>query len=421
MNYTKYEMDNYNLYFIKTKKFKEINLQLCFRHDDNREDQVYRNLLIRVLASSTKKYPNLKDYNKALLSLYSPKINYETAVLGKERSINLIASYALEEYTEIGMNQKTLEFIFDNLLNPNAENSKFDEETFEVCKSKYIEILRSIKNDPREYTSHRIFDESDIYSFEKCDINDNINIAQKITNEELFKYYETIFTNNSLDVFVSGNFDEQKMKEILSNLIKGDFKKSEPNHPITFNEFKKEPNVIIEKSKTEQSQLAVCYKYDNLTDFESKYVSLMFNSILGATWSSKLMTVIREEKSLCYFVYTARRLPLNVFFIFAGIDANKYDEVITSIKEIISNMKKGDFTEAEIEQNKQLYKNALLENEDDNQATLENVIMQVLNNQDNNEERIRNIDKVNKTDVINFINKINLDTIFFLKGDGHNA
>ena len=49
MDYVKKEMGNYNLYFIKTTKFKTIDLFLNLKRQMTKEDEVYCAILTRLL------------------------------------------------------------------------------------------------------------------------------------------------------------------------------------------------------------------------------------------------------------------------------------------------------------------------------------------------------------------------------------
>lgn len=419
MNYKTYNMDGYNLYFLKTKKFKTISISIRLKKQKTKEDAVYTSILKEVLKSGSKDYKEINDYYKARLNLYNPSIKIGISNFGNDRTFLINATFADEKYTEKGMNKKTLEFIFNILYNPKIQNEEFDKETFEICRHDYIEMLKSAKDDPFKYASDRLWEEMDVYDFKILNHKEAIKLAKNMTPKDLYNYYQTLFTDNSLDIFVTGDFDDEEMKNIIKNIVKGNFKKGNISKFINYKDIKKEREVI-ETLKTSQSQIALGLRFKDLTDFERKYVSIFYVSILGGSWSSKLFQTVREENSLCYYIGANRSISHSAFFIYASIDEKNYNQTLKLIKKEIKEMEEGIFTEENINQVIEVYNNTLLEIED-NQTMLMNNLIDIINsNNDALEERRKNIKKVTKQDIINIAKKVNLDVIYFLKGEKTN-
>ncbi len=414
--YDLYKTNNANIYLIKNKKFKTISLSIQFRKEKTKYDSVYLSILKDVLNCETNEYKNLKDYHKAKLNIYDPFIEFKIVNSGKNQGFVIDSKFANEKYTEKGMNKKTIEFIFNTIYNPKTKNKSFDKENFEIAKQNYIEHLKAIKDNPFKYTSIRLWEEINVYDFKILTNKEAIEKAKQITEKTLYEYYETLFTDTSLDIFIIGDFNNEEIKKTISSIIKGNFKKSKKNTFINHKEVKKE-NQIIETSKTNQSQLGIGLKFLNLTEFEKKYVSILYTSILGGGWASKLMQKVREEKSLCYFIGASRSITHGLCFIYASIDAKNYEKVLTLIKKEIESMQQGDFTEKDISRVQQVYLNSLLEIEDNQIQLMNSIINIALSDSDSLSERKENITKISKEDIINIAKKVKIDTIFFLKGE----
>lgn len=416
MNYKKHNMGNYNLYFLKTNKFKTISLSIRLKKEKTKLDAVYASILKEVLKSGTNDYKNINDYYRASLDLYNPSIKISTSNYGKDRTFLINGKFANEKYTEKDMNKKTIEFIFSSLYNPKTNNDEFDSEIFDICRHDYIELLKSAKDDPFKYAQDRLWEEMNVYDFEILNNEEAIKIAEEMTSKDLYKYYKTLFTENSLDIFVVGDFDDEQMKDIIKNIVKGDFKSSIQNRPIEHSKIEKERE-IVETIKTSQSQMAIGLKFKDITDFERKYVSIFYASILGGGWSSKLFQTVREENSLCYYIGASRSISHSVMFIYASIDANSYKQTLKLIKEEILSMTKGDFTESHMDQVKQVYYNSLLEIEDNQTLLMNSLIDFITTGNDDVEERKKQIEKVTKEDIIALAHKVYLAVIYFLKGE----
>ena len=64
----------------------------------------------------------------------------------------------------------------------------------------------------------------------------------------------------------------------------------------------KKEKIVIEKLPINQSKLAIGCVFEQLTDFELRYVLSIYSFILGGSGDSLLFKNIREKKSLAYDV-----------------------------------------------------------------------------------------------------------------------
>ena len=406
MNYELYNMGNYNLYLINTDKFKTISVSAYFCHEDTREDGVYSAILKDVLEAGTAGYEKLNDYYKQRLEIYDPKVTIRNLTFGKESAFLLNGQFANEKYTEKGMNEKSIKFIFDMLYNPKLEGQAFEEETFEICRHDYVELLKASKDNPRVYSRARLWEEMNVCDYQVMSNDEVIDFASKMTAHDLYRYYQSLFTENSLDIFIIGDFDNEEMKNIINGLIKGDFKPSSKKRYINFSSVRSKAKKVIEPAQTGQSQLAIGLKFTDLTDFERNYVSIFYISILGGNWSSKLNQVVREENSLCYYIGALRNMTCSVAYIYAGIDAGNFEKTCKLIKEQMQLMVKGDFTLDHMKQVKQIYENSLVEIEDNQLSILNTLVSQVLNDADDIAKRREEINKVTKKDIVALAKKL---------------
>lgn len=410
MEYKLYQKENYNLHFLKTDNFKTISLSIRLKKEKTQKDDIYAHILKDIFNAGSNNYKKINDYYRAKTNIYNPGISFNVTSFGKEQTFFINSGFADEKYTEKGMNEKTIEFIFNVLYNP-----KLETKTFKICKNDYIKRLKSAKNDPFKYASNRLFEEMDIYDFKSLKIDQSIELAQKLTLNDIKRFYESLFTDYSLDIFVTGDFDFTKMQNTISKYIHGNFQKTKKSKCLNFKTKPKEKE-ITETINSNQSQLGLGYKFINLTDFERKYVSVFYVSILGGNWNSKLFQTIREKNSLCYFIRATRSISHGMFAIKAAIDQKDYEQTLALIKEQVELMKKGDFTESQMEDVRQIYSNCLLEMEDNQKSLLNNLIDTTLCDNDDIDTRRKNIKKVTKEDIIKIAKKAHLEVVYLLKG-----
>ncbi|MCI9110398.1 MAG: insulinase family protein [Bacilli bacterium] len=414
MNYIKKEMNNYNIYFIKTKKFKTITISFNLCREMNNEDSVYRNLLKKVLLHGTKMHPNLDKLCKARMDIYDPSINIGASESGLERVMYLDTTFVNEKYTEKGMNKKSIEFALSYIFEPYVKDGAFDKKIFELAKHEFIENMKAVKDNSDSYAKERVWEEMNVYPFDEFNIEDAINFAQTLNEKDLFEYYQTLFNENSLDIFVAGDVDEDEITKIIDSVVKGNFIIHGKRHNISRKANKLK--VVTDKTNNEQSKLAIGIRYEDLTDFERKYVSLAYNNILGGGWNSKLNKVVREQNSLCYYIYATRKIPFGISLIYSGIDANNYEKAVDLIKNEIENMKT-NISEEELDRVKDIYNNALISIEDTQFSIVNNVIGQVFAETDSIDERKINMEKVTLEDVKNLAKKVKVEVVYLLEGD----
>lgn len=415
--YKKYELNNCNLYLINMKKFKTITMSINFRRENTQGDSIYSTLLQETLGLATAKYHDLDELNLAQMDIYEPRIMVGGFLSGKERCIYIESNFANEKYTEIGMNEKTINFITDFFWNPYIVEDSFDEETFNICKHKYIERLKSIKDNPDAYVKKKLEEAMDIMPFKEETIDERIKTTEKITSKELYKYYKSMFEKDSLDIFIAGDFDDKEIISIIKPLVKGNFKKSYSSRVIEQTKHREKINEIIEDSPNEQSKLAIGLKQYNLNEFERKNSSLAYINLLGGGWNSKLNKSVREKNSMCYYIYSTRSMTFNVGFIYSGIDSKNYEKVIDLINKEMDAIKNGKISEEELNVVKETYTNALINIEDNQVEIVDNIISEVFSETDSIKERIKNMNKVTIEDVKTVAKKIEIDTIYLLKGE----
>ncbi len=421
MNYTKYDMGNYNLYLIKNDKFKTISLSINFRRPNTREDEVKRAILTKMLPLATAQYPSLDKLCQAKAELYTPSLNLTSAASGQERWICLESSFVNEKYTEPGMNAKTLAFIMDYIWHPYIVADSFDPKIFDICRHEYIESLRSLKDDADKYSRERAWEEMQIYDFKEMLPDECIEFAKTLTAQDLYQYYLSIFEEDCLDIFITGQFDDEKIKTEIAKHVKGNFKPSYKNRFIIQTDDRSDIKKVTENSENEQSKLIIGLKYIEPTDYELRYVSLAYNNILGGGWNSKLNKVVREENSLCYYIFASRKMTFGIAFINSGIDKYDVSKALELIKKQMEKMRQGEISEEELQTVKDIYHNAIIDIEDNQFSILSSVIAEVFNGNDNSQTRLAKMDKVTIDDIASFAKKVKIDTIYLLEGGNTNA
>ncbi len=416
MEYKKLDKTAYKLHLIKTDKFKTINVRICFRDEIKKEDITIRNMLTNFMTSSTDKYKTKRDLVLKTQDLYAASIYTRCYRSGRYNMTNFYLSILSEEYTEKGMLEESLKLLSDIIFHPNFNDKDRYLEIYKFISNAYQKKIENIKENTTGYSMIRMLEEMDkneAYSYRDIGYLDDL---KKITLEDMKNYHKKLINNSLIDIFIIGNINDDTEKLIEKYFNFKTFKSPKVNQIITHNKVNNKEKVIKEKNKSSQSKLSIGCKVYDLSEYERNYVLTIYNLIVGGSSESKFFQVIREKNSLCYHISSSLNKLDNLMLIKAGISRKNYDKTIKLIKELMDDIKKGNFTLEDINKAKANYISMLNEIEDNEEAIVETYMAKDLLNLGNIDERKKEIEKVSKEDIINVAKKVKIDTIFLLEG-----
>ena len=221
-----------------------------------------------------------------------------------------------------------------------------------------------------------------------------------------------------VDIFVIGDIDFDKTKEMIQKYIKINTLKKEKT-PYVLNP--KKPRLKInyksEKVNNSQSKLSIACLVNNLSTYERNYPLTLCNIIFGGGVDSKLFKQVREEKSLCYTINSVPNKLDNLLIIRAGIASENCKQTIKVIEKCLDEMKKGKFTEDDINVAKEFYKTALDDIEDNETQIMEDYFLSKTIDTDTIDIKRQKMKEVTKDEIIAVAKKIKIDTVFLLEGD----
>ena len=420
MNYKCIELENCNLYMVKTDKFKTIDFRIFFYHEINKEEVTWLNCLTEVLLYATKKYPTKKEVAIKTCDLYSLIIENQNLRLGNYYVTKLAMSILNPKYTEKGMLEESIDFLYEVLFNPLVSNGSFKKEYLEIVKNELKAESETIKENPRAYSNIRLLEETDKNEAFAINSYCDPKILDEINEHNLYEYYQKIINDNKVFITVSGDINEKEITKYIEKKLPFNNKRV-IKKPIVIehNAYRKRIKKVVEDANYNQSKLAISIKTKDLTTFEYRYVLNIYNAILGGGSGNKLMKIVREENSLAYYVNSHISKADNLIMINSGIDARNYDKAVRLIKKIMKSIEEGNITDDELESSKMEYISsfdAALENAD---GIHDIILGQILFDSEDVETRKKEILKVTKKDIINLAQKIHLDTIFLLRGAGN--
>ncbi len=412
------EMQGYNLHIVKTEKYKTNTLVWKMKAPLSKDDVTLRALLPYVLQSNSKAYPTSTELRAYLDELYGASFYVDLAKKGDYHVI----SFALEMANEKFLSDKTpllktgLEFLSEILLNPNARDEAFDQETVEKEKRTHKQRIQSSYDDKMKYSSTRLVEEMCKGERYALHVHGEMDEVDRITAESLFAYYKKAFAEDEMDLYVIGDVSEE---EVVSNLKEK--MKFVPRQPKLVERSditgEREVNTINEVQDVKQGKLNIGFRTNVRYGDEDYYALQVLNGIYGGFSHSKLFINVREKASLAYYAASRLESHKGLMMVMSGIEHKNYEQAVTIINEQMTAMKNGDFSDQELSQTKAVIRNQLLETIDTARGMVEVLYHNVVSQKEITLDYwMEQMDQATKEDIVQVAQKIQLDTVYFLTG-----
>lgn len=417
MQYKKINKEGYTLHLIDTDRFKTINLVIFLSKKYNKKEVPCSIMLTQNMVYTSKKYNTKSKMATVGEDLYGARVSSSYGLTGNLCNFTFSLDFLNPKYTEEKYIDLTLDFLCEILFNPNVDEKGFKEEYFNIIKNDTITRIKSIKDNPGLYASKEYSKLMYKGTPSEYGANPTVEEVEKVTREEMYKFYQKLFTDEyKIDICVMGELNEKLIEKILSRFkdIRGNNNKYALTIDIKYDDKIKEK---IDSLPYNQSKLYMGYRLNNLTEHEMNHVLKVYNTILGTMNDSILFNVVREANSLCYSIgsYTSRYNPS--LTIYAGINKTNYEKTVDLIKECVKMMSDKKSLERLFESAKKTINTYLNNYYDDVTSQINHYWLNEFENIEDIELQRENIEKVKVEEVIELNKKISLSTIYLLKGD----
>ena len=421
MQYKKYEGNSYNIYTIKTDKFKNCVINVLFKDNiDKFEDLASLNILKLVMNDNNKTYNKRRSLSIKKEELYNSYFYTDGYRIGNsflaKFGIDFIAPEFIKEKEYL---DNVIEFYFDMIMNPNVVNDEFDLKTFNIEKEKIIVSLKRIHENATKYSVKRALQTSGIDSVSTKYLEEED--YEKVTPATLYKTYKKIINNSFCEIYIIGNLN---MDEVVSKIKKSFNLKMIKNHEFNtyvYNKKSKKVSITKEKDNFIQANLVMGYNVDKLNDKE-KIAFTIFREILAGGLNSKLYQKLRNDNSLCYSLSPIYFKYDSLMLIHVSFDEKNYQKCVSLINKTIREMKKGNITNDEFERAVKFLKSSIKLSNDNIDNILSNYIMHNYGEVPLIEEYEQKLLEITLEDVINVVNKLSSNFVYLLsKGDNDNG
>ena len=408
------------LHTIKSDKFKTDLISVFLTVKLNREEVTKNALIPSVLRRGSKNMQTQEKINKELEELYGASFDCGLDKAGDNQVLKFYMETINDNYlpeTNENILKLSLEKLLELVFDPYLENDCFSKEYVEQEKNNLRNIIESKIDNKARYALDRCIEE--MYKNEPFGLYKfgYVEDLDKISENDLYKAYQEVIKNSKIDIFITGNIDENIIEELKKNDNIRKLQDREPKyeaHKIERREPKKE-NTITESMDVMQGKLVIGLNI-NIDNEKDKYIVLMYNNILGGSATSKMFQNIREKEHLAYVANSMYFRHKNTIFINCGIEIENYDKTLNLTKQQLDDMKKGNFTEEDINNSKKGIIATIKGIEDEQDTMITYCFGQELSQTEVTLEEYKDIiEGISKEPIVNIANRVDINTVYFLK------
>ena len=405
-------------HFVQSKKFKTNKITIRFTAPLSLETIAGRMLSASMLETANQAYPTSQAFRRYLASLYGTDISTSAYRRGQAHILDLTFTYVRDDFLSKKnvLTSRILELVKQTLFAPLVQDGAFEPALFEIERKQLLASLATDMDDSF-YFAHKELD-SLFFHDERLQLrySDLRNSISNESPESSYTCFQNALKNDRIDFFFLGDFNEVEITESLKSLP---FTVRE--NGVTIQYYQSYSNVLREgmvQRNVGQSILELGYHSPVKYGDDEHLPMLVMNGLLGEFAHSKLFTNVRENAGIAYTVSSQLDLFSGLLRMYAGIDRENRNQARKMMNHQLLDLKKGNFTDFELEQTKEMIRRSLLMAQDNQQTLVERVYLNALFGKSSFDidRLVAKLENVGKEAVCKVANSLKLQAIYFMEG-----
>jgi predicted Zn-dependent peptidase len=417
-------INNIRVHVLPTQQFKTFAISVYIGSPLTEEMVTPIALTPHVLRRGTKAYPETKAFREKLDDLYGAGFGFDIFKRGDYQIVQFRMDIIEDRY--VNENGKSLlaqaiGFLGGALTEPALEDNHFIEKYVEAEKLTVKRKIEAVINDKIRYAEERCMQEMCKNEPYRLFQLGTIEALQSLDATSLHEKYRAWLQEAPIDIYVVGNTSLAEVSEYVTKAIQLKRDSAKTYQMRTVHHEVKQVQTVVEKLDIKQGKLNMGLR-TNVTYADDLYSALlMYNGVLGGYPHSKLFINVREKASLAYYASSRLDGHKGILAIRSGIEMENYEKASEIIQKQLEAMRQGDITELELSQTQAMIANQLREINDSAFEMISYDYNSVLSGVERSvSELIEAIDKVDRVKITEVAQKVQLDTLYFLrdqKGD----
>lgn len=293
------------------------------------------------------------------------------------------------------------------LLADSVKSPSFPEKELEKEKKVVIEEIKMGEDDPQRTLFKELFSASypgDPYGRPIIGYRESV---RGITRDDLLAYYKDHYTPDNMALVIVGDFDEQKVGDLLRKQLSGPFANKTARGTGGRTSTREERRVRIIERNVAESYLTMSFPMKKFTDPDSPALEVLAK-ILADGDSSRLVSELKHKQGLVTdadtYLFTPRENGL--FVIGSTFKGRDYERVVAGIDGELKRMAAGGVEPWELEKAKNLVRASYIYSAETVQgkARLIGNFETLVNDPEYTDKYVRAVDKVSAADVRRVLN-----------------
>lgn len=165
-----------------------------------------------------------------------------------------------------------------------------------------------------------------------------------LTGERLKAYMQDNYRGDAIVAAISGSYSDKDLKQISEQLLAAIPGPRKNPRAATYH-----PSFVLRNKDIEQNHL--CLAFPGIqTDSAERFCWQLFSSIFGSGASSRLFQKVREERGLCYTIYTfgSAQAKEGLFGIYTALNKDTEEKALELILSELDRLKNDGVTQEEL-------------------------------------------------------------------------
>lgn len=405
---------------IHNENFQTILIDIMFPYQEKTEDLAKQALLPAMLNYMTEKYPTERNFQNTLKENYVLSYSVDQKSIGTTAFINFQLTIPDKKALKKDVLESQIKLLSEAIYYPKTKNNAFD--AFEFNREKENLKLRMNNNEKsfKPYLNRKVRELVDTEGIFSKSLYNHQNLIEETTEKNLYDYYKERILKTTPIIFVMGNITEEEINPIIEKYFPTTKKtqsiKTDYFHYLE--PFKTKPQEITEEKEFRDSALTFIYKVKNMKKEDTILLTLI-NNLLTSLSSRLLEKKLRTEYNLIYYCEVIPYPRYGLLKIIIYINPKNKELAQEKVLETMEILKDEQQISPLLEKIKERKRVDLLRNLDNKYAIINDAINKELNITYTQEKRYELLKEKTANDIKNFMERLSLDTIYFLKEKEH--
>ncbi|MDR2525026.1 MAG: insulinase family protein [Oscillospiraceae bacterium] len=303
-------------------------------------------MLPYLLRRSCAAYPTPRLLESRLAALYGASLYAGAAKLGETHWLSLSLSVIEDRFAFAGdsLTADCAALLEELLFRPRLAEGLFSAEAVELEKRLLCERLESEQGEKRIHSIRRM--EALMCGNEAFGLNayGTPEAIMALTPADMAAAWRNLLSRAKMQITLVSAGDGAAVEATF----RGAFAGITRDPVVLGGEFIPAASAVrsfTEYEPVEQAKLVLGFRVGMRNRDDHNFATRMMADIFGGGVYSKLFTVVREEKSLCYYCAARANRYKGTMVVFSGVDRAKAEEAREAILEQLAAIQEGDFSD----------------------------------------------------------------------------